>query len=104
MPQIMNDKADKTKADKKPTPRPEPMPLVTENDPPNWLLWFATACIIVGVVIVLAVLAGCAPPPPRVHVVAPAWMLTPVPTVDIGIPALHVWDCVTDPETVCTER
>lgn len=69
---------------------------------------FADECIRlatrVGVVIVLAVLGGCAPPPPRVHVVAPAWMLTPVPTVDIGIPALHVWDCVTEPETVCTER
>ena len=90
---------------KKPTPRPEPPPpLDTQSDPPAWMLPFATACTILGIVIVLAVLAGCAPPPPRVGVVAPAWMLTPVPTVDIGIPALHVWDCVTDPETVCTER
>ena len=101
----MSDKTDKAETDKKPTPQPEPPPpLVTQADSPDWMLWFATACIIVGVVIVLAVLAGCAPPPPRVHVVAPAWMLTPVPTVDIGIPALHVWDCVTQPETVCTEE
>ena len=94
-----------TGTDKKPTPRPEPPPpLEGLPDAPDWMLWFATACIIVGVVIVLAVLAGCAPPPARVGVVAPAWMLTPVPTVDIGIPALHVWDCNTDPATVCTDR
>ena len=93
-----------TGTDKKPTPQPEPPPpLVTQSDPPAWMLPFATVCIILGIVIVLAVLAGCAPPPPRVQVTAPAWMLTPVPTVDIGIPALHVWDCVTAPETVCTE-
>lgn len=39
----------------------------------------------------------------RVGVVAPGWMLTPVPTVDVGIDALHAWDCQTQPETVCTE-
>jgi hypothetical protein len=38
-----------------------------------------------------------------VGVAAPGWMLTPVPTVDVGIDALHAWDCQTQPETVCTE-
>lgn len=57
------------------------------------------ALVFVGLLV--AVLTGCAPPPPRVT--TPAWMLTPVPTVDIGIPALHVWDCMTEPEDVCTE-
>ena len=93
-----------TGTDKKPTPQPEPPPpLVTQADAPDWMLPVATVCIILGIVIVLAVLAGCAPPPARVGVTAPAWLLTPVPTVDIGIPALHVWDCVTKPETVCTD-
>lgn len=58
------------------------------------------ALVFVGLLV--AVLTGCAPPPPpEVH--APAWMLTPVPTVDIGIDALHAWDCQTQPETICTE-
>lgn len=51
--------------DKKPTPRPAPVPppAPLEENPgaPDWMLWVATVCIIVGVVIVLAMLAGCAP-------------------------------------------
>ena len=66
---------------------------------------FALAAVLIalGIIGLLASLTGCAPPPPRVQVVAPAWMLTPVPTVDIGVDALHAWNCVTEPETVCTE-
>lgn len=41
--------------------------------------------------------------PQRAGVEAPAWMLTPVPTADVGVDALDAWDCVTQPETVCTE-
>jgi len=88
--------------DKKPTPQPEPPKPLAQDDAPDWMMWFATTCIIVGAVIVLAMLAGCAPPA-RVGVQVPAWMLTPVPTVDIGIPAIHAWDCMTEPEDVCTE-
>ena len=92
---------------KKPTPRPDPPPPLTdglEPWPPARLLALATFGVTLGVVLLIVTLAGGAPPPPRVHVDAPAWMLTPVPTVDIGIPALHVWDCVTEPATVCTDR
>lgn len=48
--------------DKKPTPKPEPLPPL-EGLPgaPDWMLWFATACIILGIVIVIVILAGCAP-------------------------------------------
>lgn len=42
-------------------------------------------------------------PAARVGVAAPVWMLTPVPTVDIGVDALNVWDCQTQPADVCTE-
>lgn len=90
--------------DKKPVPRPAPMPTPTEQrggGDPDWMWWFSVACIILGAVIVLAMLAGCTPH--RARVQAPAWMLTPVPTVDIGIPAIHVWDCMTEPQDVCTE-
>lgn len=65
-------------------------------------MWLVRWLILLAVVLLAgAVLGGCAPPPE--HVTAPAWMLTPVPTVDIGVDALNVWDCQTAPETVCTE-
>jgi len=87
--------------DTKPTPQPEPPKPLAQDDAPDWMLWVATTCIIVGAVIVLAMLAGCTPY--RTSVQVPAWMLTPVPTVDVGIPAIHAWDCMTEPEDVCTE-
>lgn len=47
--------------DKEPTLKPEPPKPLVPDDAPDWMLWVATVCIIVGVVIVLAMLAGCAP-------------------------------------------
>lgn len=72
------------------------------NDEPGSCLFAIGAVLIVlGLIGALLSIAGCAPPP--AHVTAPAWMLTPVPTVDVGVDALNVWDCQTEPETVCTE-
>ena len=61
-------------------------------------------------VLLLVILAACGPAsggmgtvPQRVSIEAPGWILTPVPTADVGIDALHVWDCQTRAEEVCTE-
>lgn len=72
------------------------------NDEPGSCLFAIGAVLIVlGLIGALLSIAGCAPPP--AHVTAPAWMLTPVPTVDVGVDRLDAWNCVTLPETVCTE-
>lgn len=34
------------------------------NDTPRWLLALGTVCVILGTVLVILSLAGCAPPPP----------------------------------------
>lgn len=65
-------------------------------------MWLVRGLILLAVVLLAgAVLGGCAPPPQRAT--TPAWMLTPVPTADVGVDALHAWNCVTPPETICTE-
>ena len=34
------------------------------NDTPNWLLALGTVCVILGAVLMILSLGGCAPPPP----------------------------------------
>jgi hypothetical protein len=61
--------------------------------------------LVIVLLVLLAGLPACGPAsggmdtaPVRVGVEAPSWILTPVPTADVGVDALNVWDCQTQPE------
>ena len=92
---------------KKPTPQPEPPPpLEGLPDAPDWMLWFATGCIILGVVILIAMLAGCAPPPPTGDAVLDVDLRNAVVPTTLWQGADHPeWaSCSTvPPSAICTE-
>lgn len=91
--------------DKKPTPKPEPPPPL-EGLPvaPDWMLSLATACIILGVVIVIVILAGCAPPPAHVTLDAGMFDNPVIPYIWQGADHPEWASCRYEPPSaLCTE-